>query len=166
MLLGIILGIILFFLLLFIDGFLVGLAGFNISIVIFLVAYNKFDWRLLSIFFIPFLLSVDVSINIPLGSSIIIMSICYGLVLLLSYFISMEDSLVSYLAKFVIVSIFYVLNLLIPNLLLLGNLGIHSLEDYLYIFFKALISIILLYLLDIGFSNVRGRERGVRISFK
>ncbi|MDD2578134.1 MAG: hypothetical protein PHP96_01970, partial [Candidatus Dojkabacteria bacterium] len=80
-------------LLVFLESFLLAFLNFRISIILFLFLFRKVEWKTLLFPFVVLLLIFDVVKNFPLGTNLLVFSLVFGLLLLVSLFLSIDSGI-------------------------------------------------------------------------
>ena len=166
MILTVILTILSVILLVFFESFLLALLNFRLSIILFLFLFRKIDWKLLFFPLVFLLLIFDVVKNFPLGTNLLILSLVFGLLLLISLFLSVDSGLTAFFVRTFLFALYYVLLLTLPSFLTVGTFGPLSLSNILVSFVKGVISALLLVLLDNTYAGFRKRGNSSQISLK
>lgn len=153
-------------LLVFLESFLLAFLNFRISIILFLFLFRKVEWKTLLFPFVVLLLIFDVVKNFPLGTNLLVFSLVFGLLLLVSLFLSIDSGITAFLVRVFHFALYYVLLLVVPSLLIEGTFGYLSLRDVLISFLKGIVSAFLLLFLDSAYARLRRRGSSSLISIK
>ncbi len=146
------------FLLLFLESFFVELLGFNIIFLVLLFAYKRIDWKQLLFTRTVLSIAMDVSMHYKLGTNLLLFIVPLGIFILFSMFSSVEEGIGSYVVRFFSIFLYYLLNILLPSLLLSGTFGYIDGKLILLSLIKSVISILLL--VGVNFLTGGLRERG------
>lgn len=155
-----------FFLLEFLEHFFLSLFNFRILFVLFLFGYKKIDWKILLLLSGIIAIIIDVTMHYRLGTNLLLFVIPVAVLSLFSVFFSLDEGVVSYVLKFVVSIIYYVSNALLPSLLLDGKWGVFNGNVLLVCIMKALITVLLLFLLDMLMDRFRKRGNTSQIRLK
>jgi len=155
-----------FFLLLFLESFFVHLISFRIIFLVFLFAFKKLDWKQLLIMAILISIAMDVTTHYRLGTNLLMLILPLSLFSIFSLFSSVEDGVGSYIVKFLAIFTYYILNLILPSLLLSGTLGIVNGKLILVSLVSSLVSMGLLLLVDYILGGIRKRGNISQIRLK
>lgn len=154
------------FLLTFLEAFFLHLFAFRIIFLIFLFAYRKIDWRyMLAVTFVMSLI-MDVTMHYKLGTNLLLFMIPLGVFSLFTLFSSVEDGVGAYVVRFFSIFLYYILNLILPSFLLTGSLGSINGRSVLFSFINALLSILLLLLINYMIGGIRKRGGRAQIRLK
>jgi hypothetical protein len=148
------------FVLLVLESFLVPFIGLRIFYLLVIFSQEKVDWKIILAFIIPYSLISDVIGNYPFGTNILIMIIPLAIVILLGIFLNVQDGLIGYVIKLISFILYFVLLIVLPSLLLSGSFGLFSWGVFGACVVKGLISIGLLYLLNIFYGKINGEKGG------
>lgn len=166
LILQIVLGIVGLFLLQFLEHFLLALFNIRAMFVLFLFLYKKIDWQILLPFTVLTTIILDVTMHYKLGTNLLLFVIPLSVLSLLSLVFSAEDGIVSYILKFLISLLYYILNALLPSLLLDGKWGVLNGKMFLLCIWKAVVTTVLLVLLDTFMDRFRKRGNTSQIRLK
>lgn len=147
----------------FLESFLVALGNFRLLYLLTISLFNKINWRYLLIFSVATSLVLDVVYHYVLGTNLLLISISLILMLGISLIIPLEYSLPGYVVKFICILIYYISIALIPNLILVGQLGSLTGTMVIGMLIKSVISIVFCVLFDLVWSRLRGREEGTKL---
>ena len=159
---GIILGMVA---LVFLESFFVSFLGFKLLVVLFFVLFRKIEWKYLFFIFLPIFLILDVIDNYTLGTNMFLISIPLGILIIGSKVLPTDYGVGSFVTKFVLFFIYYVLSVFIPSILLFGNFAHITWEDVVFFLIKSVVSVVLVVLFDrlfVGISN-RGNISQIRL---
>lgn len=153
------------FFILSLEAFFGSFLGFKIIFLVLLFAYKKIDWKKLFLFILVISLVMDVTMHYKLGTNLLLFTIPLGLFAFFSLFSSVEDGIGSYVVRFFAIFLYYILNLILPELLILGNLGHIDMRAVLVSLTKVVVSILLLFLINyvIGGMRKRGSTSQIRL---
>lgn len=147
----------------FLESFLVALGNFRLLYLLTISLFNKINWRYLLVFSVATSLVLDVVYHYVLGTNLLLISISLILMLGISLIIPLEYSLPGYVVKFICILIYYISIALIPNLILVGQLGSLTGTMVIGMLIKSVISIVFCVLFDLVWSRLRGREEGTKL---
>lgn len=154
------------FALVYFESILLSLFGLRLFVILFYFLLKKIDWA----FFFPasavILLVFDVVYKLPLGSNILIFILPFALFLLLSLFVTLETGLFSFFGKILIFWFYYFLLVILPNLFESGELGFVSINDLLIALLRAVLSVLILLLLEYMYASFRKRGNTSQIRLK
>jgi hypothetical protein len=166
MLLNILFTILGVFSLIFFESFFLTLIGIRLSLIAFFFLFRKINWKPFFPLVALVLIIFDVVYKVPLGTNILIFILPYGLFLLISLFISLESGIVSYFIKIIIFWFYYILLSFLPNLFVSGEFGFLNLEGILSSFLRAVLSVLVLLLLEYLYAGFRKRGNASQIQLK
>jgi hypothetical protein len=155
-----------FFVLVYFESLFLAFLGIRLFIIIFFFLFREISWEVLFVASVLLLLVFDVIYKVPLGSNILMFVLPFGLFVLLSMFISLRAGIVSFIIKILIFSLYYILLLLLPNLFVSGELGFVSLVDLRSSFLRAVLSVLILLLLEYVYARFRKRGNSSQIRLK
>jgi hypothetical protein len=164
MILNIVITILGILFLVFFESFLLALANFRFSIIIFFFLFKKVDWKFLIIPFGILLLIFDVVKNFPLGTNLLILSIVLAFFVLLSLIFSVDGGVTKFFVNIFLFSLYYILLLVLPKFLSIGTLGDLNGRNIVVSLAKAVLSSLILAFLDNTFANFRKRGNSSQIS--
>ncbi len=136
------------FLLLFLESFFHNLIGFHLVFLLFLFLYRKIDWKWLLGAGATMFLVLDVVMHYSFGSNLLIALIPLSIYVLASMFVSAESGVVSYLVKFFVVFLYYILLAVVPIFFLEGHFGFLDKGVILKALVMSVLSTLLLYIGD------------------
>ncbi len=154
------------FALVYLESLLLALFGFRIFVIIFFFLFRRIDWK--PFFFVSaiILLIFDVVYKVPLGSNILILILPFGLFLLLSMFVSLDGGVLSILVKTLVFFLYYILLVLLPNLFVVGEFGFLTFNNLLSSLLRAVLSVLVLLLLEYLYAGFRKRGNNSQIRLK
>lgn len=153
------------FFIIFLEAFFGSFLGIKIIFLVLLFTYKKMDWKKLFLFTLAISLVMDVTMHYKLGTNLLLFTIPLGLFDFFSLFSSVEDGTGSYVVRFFAIFLYYILNLILPELLISGNLGNINMRAVLVSLIKVAVSILLLFLINyvIGGMRKRGNISQIRL---
>jgi len=154
------------FALVYFESLFLALFGFRLFIIIFFFLFRKVDWKPFFPVAAVSLLIFDVVYKLPLGSNMLMVAIPFGLYLLLSLFISLEIGFVSFFIQIAIFWFYYVLLAVLPNLFVTGQFGFLTTNNLLISLLRAVISVLVLFLLERLYASFRKRGNTSQIRLK
>ena len=166
MVLDILFSIIGVFVLVYLESLLLVLFGFRLFVIIFFFLFRKIDWKPFFPVSAIILLIFDVVYKVPLGSNILILVFPFGLFLILSMFVSLDRGVISVFFKTLVFIFYYILLTLLPNLFVTGEFGFLAFNDLLGAFLRAVLSALVLLLLEYLYVGFRKRGNSSQIRLK
>lgn len=161
--LAIIVGIFLF---VFVENFFIGIFGFQLTIILLFFLFRKIDWKVFLIIFIVLFSILDVVGNLPMGSNLLLGGITLGLLVLGSFFLSIDSDMTGFLIRVFVLSIYYILFKICPGFFIDGKFGILSFKDVAFSLLKGVFSTLLLFLLEYVFDSFRKKGDNSKIRLK
>lgn len=154
------------FVLVFLEAFLTAFLNFKISIIIFLLLFKKIDWKIFLFLSTLIFLILDIVNNFPLGTGMIMAFFPLMASLLGSLLLSSDSGITLFLIRTVQFFLYYILLLIVPNLLMGGGLPAISTRNLLFSLIKAIISTVLLMVIGYLLEKFRGKKNISTIRFK
>ena len=151
---------------LFLEGFLFSAFGIRILFVLILLLVGRLDIKWLSAILVIYALISDVVFHYPLGTDILLVGIPLLLLFASSFIFNINEGVVGYGIKFIAISLYFILILVLPSLFLDGSFGILTGHMLLIVGVKSVVLTIALYIMDILLSFTRGKENNIKISKK
>ncbi len=151
---------------LFAEGFLYSALGIRIFFVLILLLLGRLDIKWLTVILVIYSLISDVVFHYPLGIDILLVGIPLLFLLASSFIFNISEGAIGYGIKFVAITFYFVLILILPSLFLSGNLGILTGNMLLVAGVKSVLLTVALYVVDILLSFTRGKENNIKISKK
>lgn len=166
MLLNILFTILGLFTLVYIESIFLALLGIRLFVILFFFFLRRVEWKLFFILSAIALLIFDVVYKMPLGSNILILTIPFALYLIISMFVSLDSGLVSYFVKIFLFWLYYILMQLLSNLFVVGEFGSLIFNDLLSALLRAVLSTLILLLLEYIYARFRKRGNNSQIQLK
>lgn len=166
MILNILFTIVGIFVLVYLESLLLTLFGLRIFVIIFFFLFRRIDWKPFFPVSVIVLLIFDVIYKLPLGSNILIFILPFGLLLLLSMFVSLDGGIVSVFVKTLVFFFYYILLVLLPNLFVAGEFGFLTFNNLLTSLLRAVLSVLVLLFLEYLYTGFRKRGNSSQIRLK
>jgi hypothetical protein len=166
MALNILFGIVGIFGILFLESFFVALFGFRLMVILFIFLFKKVDWKILAVIFSALFFISDVVNNLPLGSNSLISSITLGLLMISSLFFSVDSDITGSFVRIAVFTIYYILLKILPSFFLSGRLGFLDVGDVFSALIKAIVTTLLILLLEYILAGLRNRGNASQIRLK
>jgi hypothetical protein len=166
MLLYVLLLIIVFLILLFVESFLLSTLGVSLVFVLFLFAFKKVDWKLLLLATLLVSIFIDVTLNIPLGATMLVYVISILLYHVLSFSLSTETGVYAYVFKFLTFLFFNFAYLFAQNFFSVGNGGYMGWERVGIWLIRSVVAVLLVFLLEKVVVRFRGSKSKSNLRFK
>lgn len=151
---------------LFLEGFLFGAFGIRIFLVLVLILVGRLDIKWLSVILVIYALISDVVFHYPLGTDILLVGIPLLVLFASSFIFNINEGVVGYGIKLIIIAFYFILMLVLPSLFLNGSLGILTGHMLFIVGVKSVILTVVLYVMDLILSFTRGKENNIKISKK
>jgi hypothetical protein len=140
--------------------------GFKIIFLLLLFTFKKIDWKQLFVLTLAISLVLDITTHYKMGTNLLLFTIPLGMFALFSLFSSVEDGVGSYVVRFFSIFLYYILNLVLPELLISGKFGYIDGRAILFSLIKALLSILLMFSINYVIGGVRKRGNASQIRLK
>jgi hypothetical protein len=166
MLLNILFGIVGIFTIVFFESFLIALFNFRVVVILLLFLFKKVDWKILLLLFSLLFFISDVVNNLPLGSNLLINSAILGVLMLSSLFFSLGSDITGSFVRIFVFTLYYILLKILPSFLISGKLGFLDLKDVFFALLKAVVSTLLVLLIEYVLAGFRERGNTSKIRLK
>lgn len=166
MLLNILFGIVGIFTIVFFESFLIALFNFKVVVILLLFLFKKVDWKILLLLFSLLFFISDVVNNLPLGSNLLINSAILGVLMLSSLFFSLGSDITGSFVRIFVFTLYYILLKILPSFLISGKLGFLDLKDVFFALLKAVVSTLLVLLIEYVLAGFRERGNTSKIRLK
>lgn len=154
------------FALIILESFLGALGGVSIIFVFIMVAFGKFDWRVLLAFVVVISLCLDVVNHYVLGASLLLLGVSLGVFLLISLFVPVGMNMTGLIPYFVAFLGYYFFGSFLPSLISFGGVETITWAMLGASFVKALVSVALLVVGNIWVQRFRGNKLSSKLSFR
>jgi hypothetical protein len=146
------------FLTITLESFFISLLSFSITVIVFLVLLNKVNWKYWMLITIILTIFIDIILHRPLGITMFVTSLIVGILNLLFLVVPQKQNLISYIPHLFSVFIYYILLVLLPTFFEDRVWGDLSLRIVLLSLVKSIITVILIYIINILSSNFRANR--------
>ena len=155
MLINIVITVIGIFFAITLESFFISLLNFSFLIIILLILSQKLNWKYWVLITVFLTILIDILLHQPIGVGMLISSICVAILNLLFLFVPQKNNLLSYIPHLFSIIIYYILFSTIPSFFEDSVWGVLSLRVILFIVIKSLVSVIIIYCVNILISNLR-----------
>jgi hypothetical protein len=154
------------FALVYLENLLLALIGIKLSLIIFFFLFRKVDSKIFFVISFVVFLVLDIVYKLPLGSNILMLFVPSLLYLLISMFVSLDFGLVAFLVKTLIFWVYYIILLILPNLLVVGRFGALTWDEVLRALLRAFLTTVAVLILDYILAGFRKRGNSSQIRLK
>lgn len=154
------------FALVYLENLLLVLIGIKLSLIIFFFLFRKVDSKIFFVISFVVFLVLDIVYKLPLGSNILMLFVPSLLYLLISMFVSLDFGLVAFLVKTLIFWVYYIILLILPNLLVVGRFGALTWDEVLRALLRAFLTTVAVLILDYILAGFRKRGNSSQIRLK
>jgi len=154
------------FALVYLENLLLALIGIKLSLIIFFFLFRKVDSKIFFVISFVVFLVLDIVYKLPLGSNILMLFVPSFLYLLISMFVSLDFGLVAFLVKTLIFWVYYIILLILPNLLVVGRFGALTWDEVLRALLRAFLTTVAVLILDYILAGFRKRGNSSQIRLK
>lgn len=151
---------------LFLEGFLFSAFGIRIFFILIVLLLGRLNIKWLFVILIIYSLISDVVFHYPLGSNIFFVCIPLLLLFLSSFVFNINEKISGYSIKFVLISFYLILTLVLPSLLLNGSFGILTWSMVLVVIIKSICLTLVLYVMDFVLGFTRSKDNSIKINKK